>query len=84
MAFRTGGTGVQQRSQKCLEVHLSDLIIICKGPGLKESLDLYVIEFKRTLDIIMGSSTCVKWKNHDTLTWLNSLIHHGLMYLTKV
>ena len=81
--FRTGGTGGQQRSQQCLEVPLSDLIIICQGPGLKEYLDLYVIPIKRMLNIMMGSSTCVKWKNHGTLTWLNSLIHHVLMYLTN-
>ena len=30
------------------------------------------------------SSTCAKWKKNGTLTWLKSLIHNGLMYLTKV
>ena len=35
------------------------------------------------LDIIIGSSTCVKCKNDGTLTWLKSLTHRGLMYLTK-
>ena len=52
--------------------------------GLKECLDLYVIGFKIILDIMMGSFTCVKWQKHRALTWLKSLIHNGLMYLTKV
>ena len=38
--FRTGESGGQQRNRKCLEVQRSDLVSICQGPGLKESLDL--------------------------------------------
>ena len=33
---------------------------------------------------MMGSSTCVQWKKHGTITWLKILIHNGLIYLTKV
>ena len=33
---------------------------------------------------MMGSSTCVKWNKHGTLTRVNILSHHGLMYRTKV
>ena len=43
LELRTGGTGGQQQNQKYLEVSLSDLITICQGLGLKESLDLYII-----------------------------------------
>ena len=39
---------------------------------------------KRMLNILMVSSKYVKCKNHVTLTWLNGLIHHGLMYWKKV
>ena len=39
---------------------------------------------KMILNIMMSSSTCAKWKNRGTLTWLKSLIHNGLIYLTKV
>ena len=39
---------------------------------------------KSMLNIIMGSSTCVKYKNNGTLTWLKNLIHRELMYWMKV
>ena len=80
----TGGTGGQQRRKQYLDLRLSDLISICQGSGLKESLDLYIIKIKRMLNIMMGSSIDVKWKKHGTLTWLKILIHNGLMYFTKV
>ena len=82
--FLTGGTGGQQHILPCLEVRLSSLISICQGLGLKVSLDLYVKQIQIMLNIIMGSSTSEKLKKHVTLTWMNSLIHHGLMYWTKV
>ena len=40
--------------------------------------------YKKMLNIMMFSSTCVKLTKHKTLTWLESLIHHGLMYWTKL
>ena len=70
--------------QEGLVVNIVDLISIFQGLGLKKSLDLYVIEFKSMLDIMMGCSTCFKWKNHGTLTWLKSFIHNRLMYLTRL
>ena len=40
--------------------------------------------YKRMLDSIISSYTCVKWKKKVNLTWLNSLIHRGLMYWKKL
>ena len=67
-----------------MEVCLSDLISICQGPSLKVSLDIYGIHIKSMLNIMMGSSTCVKWKKHETLTCMEILVHHGLIYWTKL
>ena len=67
-----------------MEVRLSDLISICQGPGLNESLDIYIIQIQIMLNIIMGYSTWVKWNKHGNLPWLKVLFHYGLMYLTKV
>ena len=39
---------------------------------------------ERMFNIMMVSSTCVKWKKRGTLTWLKSLISHGLIYGTKL
>ena len=50
----------------------------------KGSLDIYNIQIEIMLNIMMSYYTCVKWKKHGTLTWVNNLIHNGLMYWTKV
>ena len=34
---------------------------------------------KSMLNIMMVSSSYVKWRTHVTLTWLNNLIHHRLI-----
>ena len=39
---------------------------------------------KIILNIMIGSSTCIKWKMHGTITRLNNSIHHRLIYLTRL
>ena len=78
---RTGG---QQWIQNNLKVCLSELISICQGIGLKLSFRIYVIYIYMMLVIMVGSSTCIKWKKHRTLTWMKNLIHRGLMYWMKL
>ena len=82
--FPTGGTGSQQRSRQCLKVSLSDLISICQGKVLKVSFCHYFIWIGRILNTMMGYYTCVKRKNNGTRTWPKNLIHHVLIYWTKV
>ena len=36
------------------------------------------------LNIIMGSSTCVKWKNNGTLTWMKSSIQSWINVLDEI
>ena len=82
--FRTGGTGGQQRRQQYLNVRLSGLMGICQGKVLKISFRQYTVQIKMMMNILMGSSTCVKHNKHGTLTWMKNLIHHGLMHWIKV
>ena len=84
LEFTARVTGGQKRIWQCVKVRPSGLIIIWRGWGLKVSFFHYVIQLERMLDIMMGYYTCVKCKNHGTLTYLNNLIHHGLMYWNKV
>ena len=45
----------------------------------KVSLYLFIIQIKRMLNIMMVYYKCIKWNNHVTLTWLESLTHHGFI-----
>ena len=75
----TVGTVDQHGSQQYMKVRLSDLLSICQGRYLKVSFRQCIIRKERMLNIMMGYSTCVKWKNNGEWTWLENLIHHGRM-----
>ena len=64
----TVGTGCQKRSQICLKVCPSDLIIICQGKGLKVYFWQLFIPIDIMFNIMMGSYTWVKLKKHVTWT----------------
>ena len=83
LEFPTWGTGVQDWRVQCLKVQLSDLISIWQGLCLKISLSHYIIQIKSMFNILTGSSTCIKWKKYEKLTWLKNLVHRGLIYWKK-
>ena len=81
--FPTGGIGGQQKIQKCLKVCLSELISICQVQGLKALFCHYIIQIERMLNMMMGYSTCGKWKNNGTCTCLKDLIQSRINALNK-
>ena len=84
LEFPTGVSVGQQWIQICLKVPPLDFISIGQGKVLKQSFIHFDIPIERILNVILGSSPCVKQNRNETWTSLMNLTHCELMYLVKV